>query len=56
MKPKYVNSDPRCRFPCTGDGMDYCWSFAHHVDGTAGYEEMEPRCRGCEYFSIEHGD
>ena len=58
---EYDNSDPRCRYPKYRDPLDYCWSYAHHVDGTRGYDDMSAVCRGrcpksgkqynsCEFF------
>jgi len=48
---KYRNPDTRCGYPFSPDPCGYCWSFAHHVDGTEGYEDMEKICPGCELFT-----
>ena len=48
---KYRNRDTRCGYPFSPDPCGYCWSYAHHVDGTKGYEDMEKICRGCDLFS-----
>lgn len=45
----YQNYDRRCGL--LANGIDYCWSYAHHVDGTEGYEEMLPICRGCDCWT-----
>lgn len=47
---KYRNPDPRCIHPFTPDMHGYCWSFAGHVDGARGYEDIEAICRGCGLF------
>lgn len=47
---KYRNPDPRCRYPFTPDPAGYCWSYAHHVDGTAGFENMQAICAMCPEF------
>jgi len=47
---KYRNPDTRCGYPFEPCGAGYCWSYAHHVDGTEGYEDMESICPGCECF------
>ena len=46
----YQNHDRRCHMAATSQA-DYCWSYAHHVDGTAGYEDMLPICRGCDQWT-----
>ena len=43
---KYRNPDPRCRYPFTPDPVGYCWSYAHHVDGT----KKELTCDTCEFW------
>jgi len=48
---KYRNPDKRCGYPFTPDPCGYCWSYAHHVDDTEGYEDMERICPGCELFT-----
>jgi len=48
--PKYANPDFRCLHPKYESHFDYCWSYAHHVDGTKGYEDMGPICRRCEFW------
>jgi len=48
---KYDNPDPSCHHPRTPEceAINYCWTFAHHVDGTLGYENLEERCKTCEF-------
>jgi len=46
----YQNHDRRCQLAATGHA-DYCWSYAHHVDGTTGYENMLPICRRCDQWT-----
>ena len=54
--PKYHNDDPRCRY--LDQPIDYCWSYANHVDLAAGdrssvlekFRDMESICEGCEFF------
>ncbi len=53
---KYRNPDPRCSYPFEPCGAGYCWSYAHHVDGTAGYENMESICPDCECFTVEDAE
>lgn len=49
---RYGNPDRRCQYPnVPAHGADYCWSYAHHVDGTEGYEDMEAICVNCEYWA-----
>jgi hypothetical protein len=50
---KYQNPDRRCTFPCDGTAEMYCWSFANHVDGTHGFEDMAKICPGCECWQPE---
>lgn len=45
---KYDNPDPQCKYPSTS--TNYCWSYAHHIDGTAGYENMSKNCSQCEHW------
>lgn len=55
---RYQNQDPRCRLVATCD-LSYCWSYAHHLDGTEGFEDMEAICEGCEYWvpsGMEEGE
>ena len=49
---KYRNPDKRCQHPFTPDAAGYCFTYAHHVDGTAGYEDIEALCRRgpCEFW------
>ena len=47
---KYRNPDPRCGYPFTPDPCGYCWSFAHHVDGT-GCKDMDKICPRCELWT-----
>lgn len=50
----YENKDPRCQYPYRPDTrFGYCWTYAHHVDGTLGYANLEAHCRGCEYWKPE---
>jgi len=53
---KYRNPDKRCGYPFSPDPCGYCWSFAHHVDGTKGYEDMEKICHGCDLFTPNTGE
>lgn len=48
---KYKNPDPRCEYPFTPDAAGYCWSYAHHVDGTKGYKHMKRKCLHCEMWT-----
>jgi hypothetical protein len=48
MIMSYENTDPRCTYPFTPDPLGYCWSFAHHIDKTKGYEDIEEICKNCE--------
>lgn len=48
---KYENPDPRCTYPFEADPLGYCWSYAHHVDGKAGFENMEAHCRNCDCWN-----
>ena len=48
---KYKNPDSRCRYPFTPDPIGYCWSYANHVDGTKGFEDMDKICPGCDEWS-----
>ena len=52
---KYKNQDKRCGYPFSPYPCGYCWSYAHHVDGTKGYEDMERICKGCDLFIPKHG-
>lgn len=49
----YKNPDKRCTYPFTCEVLGYCWSFAHHIDKTPGYENIEAICKGCEYWKEE---
>ena len=49
----YCNHDDRCTYPFSPDRAGYCWSYAHHVDGTRGYEDMGKICPGCECWKPE---
>lgn len=46
---KYQNPDKRCGHIAIGN--DYCWSFANHVDGTSGFEDMKSICDKCESWN-----
>jgi hypothetical protein len=47
----YYNPDTRCAIrPTDPDPLGYCWSYAHHVDKTPGYEDMGKICPGCEFY------
>ncbi len=50
---KYENDDPRCTQPYSPAALDYCWSYAHHVDGSPGYADLKARCHGCEFWKPE---
>ncbi len=55
---KYVNKDKRCRLPIDPENpgpLEYCWSFAHHVDGTKGYEDIQGICDGTHENKKKHG-
>ena len=47
---KYRNPDPRCVYPFTPGNLGYCWSYAHHVDGTDGFKNTDNFCPGCEFW------
>ncbi len=47
---KYRNPDPRCRYPFTPEPLGYCWSYANHVDGTKGFEDMARICPECDEY------
>ena len=47
MVHKYDNP-PNCNHP-PARGIDYCWSYAHHIDGNPGYENVAQLCQGCEF-------
>jgi len=56
--PMYHNPDKRCRYP--DSTMDYCWSYAGHVDLVNGkpesrekFRDMEAICKGCEFFKLD---
>jgi len=49
----YNNPDPKCQYPFTPDGLGYCWSYAHHIDGTKGFEDLSQICPGCESWNPE---
>ncbi len=48
---KYQNPDPRCSHHARV--TDYCWAYAHHIEGTPDYEDMEQICRGKHFLSKE---
>ena len=48
---KYKNPDSRCQYPFTPDPLGYCWSYANHVDGTEGFEDMAKICPGCDEWT-----
>lgn len=53
-RDKYENKDPRCTFPFRPDtGLDYCWSYATHVDGDPKYADLEALCCGCAFWKHE---
>ena len=52
---KYKNPDKRCKYPFTCDPLGYCWSYAHHVDGTPSFENMDSICPSCELWNNETG-
>jgi len=47
----YKNPDSRCKYPFICEPLGYCWSYAHHVDGTEGYDDMSKICPLCEFWS-----
>lgn len=49
----YENPDSRCTYPFALDALGYCWSYANHVDGTSGFEDMEKICPTCDEWSGE---
>ena len=51
---KYENTDPRCRYPYNPEApLDYCWTYAIHVDGDPKYKDLESLCRDCEFWKPE---
>jgi hypothetical protein len=50
MLKKYENPDRRCFYPFSNDPVGYCWSFAHHVDGTPRFADIKSICASCEYW------
>lgn len=52
---KFKNPDKRCTYPFTPDIAGYCWSYAHHIDGTKGWENIENICLKCEYWKENNG-
>ncbi len=50
----YNNPDKQCTYPFTCDPLGYCWSFAHHIEGTEGYENMAEICPGCECWEPDN--
>lgn len=44
----YQNPDRRCQLRAQGE--DYCWSYALHVDGHDGFEDLESACRDCDLW------
>ena len=51
MFEQYRNPDKRCDYHFTNDPLGYCWSFAHHVDGTEGFSDMSKICSTCSLWS-----
>ncbi|KKK80163.1 hypothetical protein LCGC14_2826260, partial [marine sediment metagenome] len=50
----YENKDPRCQYPFVlGNLLDYCWTYATHVDGKPEYADLEARCRECVHWKPE---
>ena len=49
----YENKDPRCQYPFEPMSLGYCWSYAHYVDGDAGFEDIESVCKNCELWQDE---
>lgn len=48
---KYENKNDSCEYPFTPDPAGYCWSYASHVDGTEGFEDMDKICMNCDCWS-----
>ena len=48
---KYENKSPRCEYPFTSDAVGYCWSYAHYVDGTEKFQDIERICKTCDMFN-----
>jgi hypothetical protein len=46
----YKNPDSKCHYHFEPDPLGYCFAWAHHVDGTKGFEDMLPRCLRCECY------
>jgi hypothetical protein len=46
VTPDYKNPDPRCHYPWDDSPVGFCWSYAHHVDGQPGFENMVAICEG----------
>jgi hypothetical protein len=49
----YRNPDSRCTYPFTCEPLGYCWSYAHHVDGTKSYEDMSKICPSCDCWNSQ---
>jgi hypothetical protein len=51
-----TNPDKRCKYPRYPEGShDYCWTYANHIDGEAGFEDLVSHCRKCELFEEAAG-
>lgn len=48
---EYENRDARCTYPFEPNAIGYCWSYAHHVDGTSKFEDILKICEGCELWN-----
>lgn len=48
---KYKNPDTHCEYSFTAEPVGYCFSYAHHVDGTPGFEDLIERCRYCDCWN-----
>jgi len=44
-----------CLYPFEPNPMGYCWSWAHHIDGTIGFKRIKGLCktRPCEFYIKE---
>jgi hypothetical protein len=47
MFEKYRNKN--CNYPFSNEPLGYCWGYAHHIDGTAGFKNLDNLCTKCEF-------
>ena len=47
MFKKYQNKN--CDYPFSNEPLGYCWGYAHHVDGTVGFKNLDKLCSKCEF-------